>query len=144
MDRSSRGVVSLEFVFILPLIVGLFYGGAVYGVLFLNKLEMQRAVDMASTSVFHLDRRKFSQFGDEVVDHSEDALQGLVAGLPDRIRKHLTEQACENVSTGGVTLVECRLRAVSEEPFLPQLNLGFLGRFPPQPQELSARAAVAF
>lgn len=145
-DKASfcQGVVSLEFIFLLPLIVGIFYGSAVYGLLFYNKLEMQRAVDRAAASAFSLDRRQYSEFGDAVVEHTRKTLQSLVRNLPESVRSHLSEQTCESVSEGGVVLLECRLKAENAQAFLPQLNLGFLGRFPPQPQVLTAQAAVAF
>ncbi|MBJ6138622.1 TadE/TadG family type IV pilus assembly protein [Marinobacter litoralis] len=142
--NRNAGVVALEFIFILPLLIGLLYGALVYGLLFFHKLEMQQVVDRASSSVFFLDRRQHQTFSDEVVAHSKASLGKLVAGLPTRLRTRLSEQVCENVSSGGVDMLECRLSADGTKPFLPQLKLGFLGSFPPQPAELSVTAAVAF
>lgn len=143
-DPKQSGVVVLEFMFLLPLIVGLFYGGAVYGVLFFDRLEMQRVVDRAAGSVLFLDRRQYSEFGDSVLTHANNALQELVSGLPDGIVQNLVEQSCDFVSVDDVTFLECRLEAVAEDGFMPTLSLGFLGQFPSQPQELSVSAAVAF
>ncbi|RMJ05613.1 TadE-like protein [Marinobacter litoralis] len=142
--RRSSGVVALEFVFILPLLIGLIYGGLVYGMLFFHKLEMQQAVDRASASVLFLDRRQYQDISGEVLAHSSASLGKLVAGLPARLRTRMTEQVCENVSSDGVEMLECRLSADGTKSFLPQLKLGFLGSFPPQPSKLSVRAAVAF
>lgn len=142
--NKNSGVVALEFVFVLPLLIGLIYGALVYGMLFFHKLEMQQAVDRASASVLFLDRRQYNDISNGVLAHSSASLGKLVAGLPARLRTRMTEQACENVSAGGVEMLECRLSADGSTPFLPQLKLGFLGSFPPQPAELSVKAAVAF
>ncbi|WP_286816085.1 TadE/TadG family type IV pilus assembly protein [Marinobacter sp. UBA3607] len=142
--KGQSGVVALEFLMVLPLLVGLLYAGLVYGVLFFHKLEMQRAVDIAATAVFSLDRRQHAEFGSNAVAHSQSALGGLSAQLPARIRNHIIKEECLDRSEGGVEMLVCELTVSSSEPFLPQLNLGYLGSFPPQPSELSVKAAVAF
>lgn len=144
MINRNSGVVALEFLFVFPLLVGLLYAGLVYGLLFFHKLEMQRAVDMAATSVFSLDRRQYQNYSEDVLEHSKEALAKLVSNLPARLRSRLSEQLCESVALEGVALLECRLTADGASPFLPQLSLGFMGTFPPQPSELSVKAAVAF
>lgn len=130
--------------FVFPLLVGLLYAGLVYGLLFFHKLEMQRAVDMAATSVFSLDRRQHQNYSEDVLEHSKEALAKLVGNLPAPLQSRLNEQVCENVALEGIALLECRLTADGTSPFLPQLSLGFMGTFPPQPSELSVKAAVAF
>lgn len=142
--NRPAGAVSLEFVFVFPLLVALLYGGAVYGMLFFHKAEMQEAVDKAVASVFYLDRRQFSNFGDEVLFHSEAALEQLSERLPQRVRSRISEQQCREVSDSGVAILECSLMISGKEPMLPQLNLGALGRFPPQPESMSVSASVAF
>jgi len=142
--KRSSGVVALEFLFVFPLLVGLLYAGLVYGLLFFHKLEMQRAVDMAATSVFSLDRRQHQNYSEDVLEHSKEALAKLVGNLPAPLQSRLNEQVCENVALEGIALLECRLTADGTSPFLPQLSLGFMGTFPPQPSELSVKAAVAF
>ena len=144
MIKRSSGVVALEFLFVFPLLVGLLYAGLVYGLLFFHKLEMQRAVDMAATSVFSLDRRQHQNYSEDVLEHSKEALAKLVGNLPAPLQSRLNEQVCENVALEGIALLECRLTADGTSPFLPQLSLGFMGTFPPQPSELSVKAAVAF
>lgn len=152
--RTNAGVVALEFIFILPLLIGLLYGGFVYGMLFFHKQEMQNAVSQAATSVFNLDRRDYPSykmgevegFGETAVAHSNARLDKLVERLPARLQERISDsdKVCENVMVDGVGLLECRLSADGTNAFLPQLKLGFLGSFPPQPEKLSATAAVAF
>ncbi len=125
----QHGLVSLEFILIFPLIVGLLYAGLVYGMLFFHKVELQRAVDAASSAVYSLDRREHTNYSDKVTDHSKDVLDKMVASLPERIRN---PESCgsDEADTGS--------------PFLPQLSIGPLGDFPPQPKCLKAVAAVTF
>ena len=104
----------------------------------------ERAVDMAATSVFSLDRRQHQNYSEDVLEHSKEALAKLVGNLPAPLQSRLNEQVCENVALEGIALLECRLTADGTSPFLPQLSLGFMGTFPPQPSELSVKAAVAF
>lgn len=142
----DSGAVALEFLFIFPLIIGLLYGGAVYGLLFFHKWEMQEVVDGAAASVYSLDRRQYGDFGGAVAVRSEAALERFIVRLPDRIKNRITERGCEETSADNVVLLECRLTATGGEgsSFFPRLTLGFLGDFPPQPDELNVRAAVAF
>ncbi|WP_323751182.1 TadE/TadG family type IV pilus assembly protein [Marinobacter sp.] len=152
--RKDSGVVALEFIFIFPLLVGLLYGGLVYGLLFFHKQEMQNAVSQAAASVFNLDRRNYPSFkegeveayGATAVAHSNIRLNKLVENLPARLQERISDsdKICENVVEDGVGLLECRLSADGTKAFLPQLKLGFLGSFPPQPEKLSVSAAVAF
>ncbi|MFV8571572.1 TadE/TadG family type IV pilus assembly protein [Marinobacter sp. SBS5] len=154
MSKKSSGVVALEFIFILPLLIALLYGGLVYGLLFFHKQEMQNVVSQAAASVFNLDRRDYPSykegevegFGATVVAHSNARLDKLVERLPARLQERISDsdKVCENVIEDGVGLLECRLSADGTNPFLPQLKLGFLGSFPPQPSKLSVTAAVAF
>lgn len=159
VDRRARlhtqaGVVSLEFVFVLPFLVGILYAGMVYGMLFFHKQEMQNVVSQAAASVFNLDRRDYPSykegevegFGETVVAYSNARLDKLVEKLPARLKERIadSDKVCENVVEDGVGLLECRLSADGTNAFLPQLKLGFLGNFPPQPEKLSVTAAVAF
>lgn len=144
--RRDFGAVALEFLFIFPLIIGLLYGGAVYGLLFFHKWEMQEVVDGAAASVYRLDRRQYGDFGGEVISRSEAALDQFIVRLPDRIKSRITDKGCEETNANNVVLLECRLKVSGgkENSFFPRLTLGFLGNFPPQPDEFMVRAAVAF
>lgn len=156
--RSQLGVISLEFILILPFMIGLLYAGLVYGMLFFHKVEMQRTVDAASSAVYSLDRRNHTNYSDKVTDHSNDVLDKMVAGLPERIRTKLTTQTCApDGSNADMVMLKCTLvagnvnpescgsdEADTGSPFLPQLSIGPLGDFPPQPKCLKAVAAVTF
>lgn len=141
----QRGVVSLEFLFIFPVIVGLIYGAAGYGVLFFNKYQMQVAVDRATSSVFSLDRRQSTTFSQDAMDYSSSVLQALSEGLPSLASSRISERSCSTRSVSGLELLECTLVVDgAESAFLPQVNFGFLGAFPPLPQNLTARSTIAF
>ncbi|KRW83329.1 hypothetical protein AQ621_07910 [Marinobacter sp. P4B1] len=158
LRRSVLGVISLEFLLVFPLLIALLYAGLVYGILFFHKVQMQRAVDMASSAVYSLDRRNFSTYSDKVVTHSKDVLDRMVASLPERIRTKLTTQTCApDGGNADMVMLKCTLVAGSVDPescgsdeadtgspFLPQLSIGPLGDFPPQPKCLKAVAAVTF
>lgn len=158
LRRSMLGVISLEFLLVFPLLIALLYAGLVYGILFFHKVQMQRAVDMASSAVYSLDRRNFSTYSDKVVTHSMDVLDRMVVSLPERIRTKLTTQTCApDGSNADMVMLKCTLvagnvnpescgsdEADTGSPFLPQLSIGPLGDFPPQPKCLKAVAAVTF
>lgn len=144
-SRFSRGVVTLEFVLIFPILVGLVYGAAGYGVLFFNKAQMQVAVDRAAAAVFSLDRRASADFAQAASAYSNQVLEALSHKLPSATEERIVQSNCIVASEGGVELLECTLMAAAgESPFLPQVNVFGLGRFPPLPDELTARSVVAF
>ena len=154
----QQGIVSLEFIFIFPLLVGLLYAGLVYGMLFFHKVEMQRAVDAASSAVYSLDRRDYTNYGEKVAIHSNYVLGKMVADLPERIRTKLKTQTCApDGGNADMVMLKCTLvagngdpescgsdEADTGSPFLPQLSIGPLGDFPPQPKCLKVVAAVTF
>lgn len=153
-SQYVSGVVALEFLLILPLIIGLLYAGLVYGVLFLSKVELQRAADGAAASVYYLDRRNLNPddvdgFEVAVRDHAETALERSSSLLSRRLLVDVAE--CETPGAGDsavdVVLLKCNISVIPSDgrvSFLPQLNMSFLGSFPPQPATLSATAAVTF
>ncbi|ERP90168.1 hypothetical protein Q666_02525 [Marinobacter sp. ES-1] len=153
-NSRQSGVVALEFILVFPLLVGLLYAGLVYGMLFFSKVELQRAADAAVTSVYYLDRRDlepehYQDFGQKVRAHADEALRRAVVPLVGRLS--VNDAACDTQEVGGdpvkVVMLECSLTAApmkDKASFLPQLNLSFLGNFPPQPATLSAKAAVTF
>ena len=143
--RRTKGVVTLEFLMIFPMIVGLVYGAAGYGVVFFTKYRMQLVVDRAAASVLALDRRQFDAFDEEAEIYSNGVLDVLVGQLPADTSGRISTKSCSASSDGGIDLLVCALVADgSTTPFLPQLNFGFLGTFPPLPASLKVSSAVAF
>lgn len=144
-SKYSRGVVSLEFVFIFPIMVALVYGAAGYGVLFFNKAQMQVAVDRAAAAVFGLDRRVSDSFADDASEYSNQVLDVLSQKLPSATGDRIVQKGCAVTSENGVELLECTITAAAgDSSFLPQINVLGLGRFPPLPDELTTRSVVAF
>ena len=160
LRRSMSGVISLEFILAFPLLVALMYAGLSYGVLFFSKVELQKAVDAAVASVYYLDRRGLNppgpddendgaDFGETVRLHAEAGLSEASSLLSNRLAVSASSCSAGKVdeSPTGIVLLTCTLTATPAEgrsSFLPQLNLSFLGNFPPQPATLSAKAAVTF
>lgn len=159
LERSKKysGVVALEFVLILPLVIGLLYGGMVYGFLFFFKVEMQRAVDSAVASVYQLDRRNYDSFDEALVaGHACDTLDSLMSGMSAPV----DGTNCETAQSSGMSddeweegranwcaangsMVACGLKMAS--PVFPVLSFGGLAEFPPQPDgAITVRAAISF
>ncbi|WP_336367037.1 TadE/TadG family type IV pilus assembly protein [Marinobacter sp. C2H3] len=142
-DRN-RGVISLEFVFIFPIIVALIYGAASYGVVFFSKYQMQSAVDNAAASVFSLDRRDSATFASDAVAHSDQVLDNLAQKLPPLVATRIASSRCLVATEDGMELLQCELVAdAGASAFLPQVRL-FGSAFPPLPKELIASASIAF
>ncbi|MCK7551624.1 MULTISPECIES: TadE/TadG family type IV pilus assembly protein [Marinobacter] len=142
----SRGAVALEFLLVFPLIVAMVYGSAAYGVVFFQKFQLQKAVDRAASSVMSLDRSQFGEnAGQQAVTRASEALEFLMSDLPASLVSRSGERGCSVEGAGGVSLVQCRVVANGQEsPFVPQLQFGFLGEFPPLPDTIEVRSAVAF
>lgn len=142
----SRGAVALEFLLVFPLIVAMVYGSAAYGVVFFQKFQLQKAVDRAASSVMSLDRSQFGEnTGQQAVSRASEALEFLMSELPASLVSRSGERGCSVEGAGDVSLLQCRVVANGQEsPFVPQLQFGFLGEFPPLPDTIEVRSAVAF
>lgn len=144
-SQKESGIVSLEFLFLFPVIVGLIYGAAGYGVLFFNKYQMQIAVDRATASVFSLDRRSSTAFSQDALDYSTSVLGSMAEQLPRLSASRVVQSSCSTRAVSGLELLECTLVAdATDGSFLPQINFGLLGAFPPLPNNLTARSTIAF
>lgn len=142
----NRGVVALEFLLVFPLIVAMVYGAAAYGVVFFQKYQLQKAVDRAASSVMSLDRSQFNGgAGQRAVTRASEALEFLISDLSESLASRSGERGCTVEVAGGVSLLECSVVASGQEsPFVPQLKFGFLGEFPPLPESIEVKSAVAF
>ncbi|KPP97812.1 TadE/TadG family type IV pilus assembly protein [Marinobacter sp. HL-58] len=146
MSRKNCGAVALEFLLVFPLVVGMVYTAAAYGGVFFQKYQLQKVVDRAASSAMSLDRSKFGEGADErAVDRASDTLEALISEVSGSLASRSDDRECGIENVGGVSLVECTVVADgTESPFVPQLKFGFLGKFPPLPDTIEVRSAVAF
>ncbi|MEY1660569.1 TadE/TadG family type IV pilus assembly protein [Isoalcanivorax beigongshangi] len=155
---QQRGVVVLEFLILFPLIIGLVYAAAVYGVLFSWQVRMQIAVDRASAAALWVERSTdHSTPVDGAVALANLAMTGAagpggapaVGHLPEFLGGIATPACAPHgelircalkveLETGGCEGVPGAM-AVQEGP----RQLGFFGGFPPMPGCLSAAATVS-
>lgn len=145
--RNSRGAVALEFLFLFPMVVAMLYGAAAYGILFFGKYEMQSVVDQAVSSALRVDRTWYSadELSGQVVTTANAALAQGWALKSQRLRAgaEITGDECQVDGSGS--FLTCTLsRDNKAEPMVPQLTFGFLGKFPPMPDTMSAEATMAF
>lgn len=134
MKASQKGAVALEFLLLFPLVVSLIYAAAIYGVLFSWQVRMQVAVDRASAAVMQLDRSATNDPLPMAVGLASNSLKDMDIPFPAA-----STSAC--IST-GTNIVECSVTLELEHTGLNKL--GFLGGFPPMPDNLRARGRVTF
>lgn len=139
--KAAKGVITLEFLMIFPMVVGLLYGAAGYGTLFFTKYQMQTAVDRAAGSAFSLDRRDTQDFVAAVETYSNTVLDRLLDTLPPLAVDRLVRQGCQfNLST---SMLECFAEADGTmSAFIPQVTFFGLGAFPPLPEKVIVRSAI--
>ncbi len=142
-----RGAVALEFLFLFPFVVGILYASATYGVIFYSKYEMQRVVDQATNAALRVDRSAVTSddVTSTVVSAASNALDELWAQTSEKLRTGIEEYGCSQTVSNGVTMVSCSVvRNNAEAPLVPQLRFGYLGKFPPMPENLGVSASIAF
>lgn len=139
--------MTIESLFLFPVMLGILYASAIYGVTFFGKYQMQDAVDRAVAAALHVDRSAYAA-GDvpaAVKERAEAALTNFKGSLPDSWSGSLVSN-CLTELAGEVEVIFCSLTYpdFSTNPIAPSLNFGFLGEFPPLPNELHAEARAAF
>lgn len=147
----QRGSVALEFLMLFPLVVAMLYAAAVYSVLFYSKYQLQDVVDKSVASAMRVDRSRAvdsESLESAVTTLSSSTLAALVAGLPDAVANAVDDSAssCAMVSSGGVELLQCTLRARvngEDSPLVKQMSFGFLGAFPPLPETITVQSVIA-
>ncbi|MFT0138575.1 TadE/TadG family type IV pilus assembly protein [Alcanivoracaceae bacterium MT1] len=142
-----KGAVAVEFIMLFPFIMAMLYAAAVYGITFFAKYQMQDAVDRAVAAALYVDRSAYAaaDIAAEVESRAETALGSLKGGLPESWRGQLSDD-CTTESAGGSEMVVCSLTfpSFNSNPIAPSLNFGWLGMFPPLPNELKVQARAAF
>ena len=145
--RSSRGSVALEFLLLFPMVVAMLYGAAAYGILFFGKYEMQSVVDRAVSSTLRVDRNRYSaaELSGQIESTANTALAQGWASKSQRLRAgvEITGNECQVDGTGSFLVCTLSRNNIAE-PMVPQLTFGFLGKFPPMPDTMSAEATMAF
>ncbi|MEX2474741.1 TadE/TadG family type IV pilus assembly protein [Marinobacter sp.] len=146
--RSEKGTVALEFLLLFPLVIAMLYGATTYGILFFGKYEMQSVVDQAASSALRVDRARYSadDLSGQIVATANTTLEQGWASKSQRLRAgaEITGDECK-VGDPPDNFLTCTLsRDNKAEPMVPQLTFGFLGKFPPMPETMSAEATMAF
>lgn len=145
--RNSRGAVALEFLLLFPMVVAMLYGAAAYGILFFGKYEMQSVVDQAASAALRVDRTRYTAdaLSGQVATIANTALAQGWASKSQRLRAGVEITGNECQVDGSGDFLSCTLsRDNKTEPMVPQLTFGFLGKFPPMPDTMSAEATMAF
>ncbi|MGI9572636.1 TadE/TadG family type IV pilus assembly protein [Alloalcanivorax xenomutans] len=145
--RCVKGSMTVEAMFLLPVVLGVLYAAAVYGITFFAKYQIQDVVDRAVASGLYVDRSAFAaaDISAAVEARANDTLQGLKNNLPESWRGRL-EGGCEPDVIGDIDVILCSLTYPNfkTNPITPSLNFGWLGTFPPLPDALSVEARAAF
>ncbi|MEQ9566295.1 MAG: pilus assembly protein, partial [Pseudomonadales bacterium] len=94
--RCVKGSMTVEAMFLLPVVLGVLYAAAVYGITFFAKYQIQDVVDRAVASGLYVDRSAFAaaDISAAVEARANDTLQGLKNNLPESWRGRL-EGGCE-------------------------------------------------
>ena len=151
--RRGQGVVTIEFLFLFPVIVGILYAAAYYSILFSWQYQMQSIVDASAANGMYLDRSNPSLVdADAVRARAQQTLDVLKLELPARIVDSFDSddpQCGVRTVSGSIELeiVRCELVLPKSaiEQAMPTLSFGFLGRFPPAPDDgIRAVAQMAF
>lgn len=148
---TSKGVVTIEFIMLFPVIVAMLYAAAVYGVVFFSKYQMQSAVDRAVSTALYVDRSAYASdgsgvsvaLGNAVVSRAQTALADAVAHVPLSGLKADNACALESLSN-DVEVVHCTLTYTKVGSIVPVMRFGMLGEFPPLPAQLQVQARAAF
>lgn len=152
----EKGAVSLEFMLLFPVIIAILYAAAVYGITFFAKYQMQDAVDRAVASALYVDRSAYPAsegaggptVTDKVIERAQNMLGEMVDSLPASWKGKASESVCEveEIVSAKIDVVTCSLSYpdFSENPIVPSLNFGWLGKFPPLPESLEVSARAAF
>lgn len=154
--RQVRGVVTIEFLMLFPLIVAMLYGAAVYGIVFFSQYRMQDAVQRAVDAGLYVDRSAYpcdnpgggectsSALVSAVESRAQTALTSLVSGLPLK-GISVGGNACTVQSlNNNVEMLRCTLTYNQVGSIVPVMSFGFLGTFPPLPNKLEVDAHAAF
>ncbi|MBF1803401.1 TadE/TadG family type IV pilus assembly protein [Alloalcanivorax profundimaris] len=148
--RRSRalGSLSIEFLFLFPMVVGILYAAASYGMVFFSQYRLQSVVDRAVATALYVDRSAYSaaELQNQVEGRASDALNGLLLQQPEPLKSMSpVDGACGVESVGGVEMLRCTLTYnYKANPIVPTMSFGMLGTFPPMPDELKAEAHAAF
>ncbi|MGB1764284.1 TadE/TadG family type IV pilus assembly protein [Alloalcanivorax xenomutans] len=145
--KRAKGVVTVEFILLFPFIVAMLYAAAIYGITFFAKYQIQDVADRAVASALYVDRSAFpaADVPAAVKARAEAALSNFKDSLPAGWKGRL-EGDCSTEIAGGIDVIRCSLTYpdFKENPITPALSFGWLGSFPPLPNNLTGEARAAF
>lgn len=134
--RRSQGAVALEFLLLFPMLVALLYGAATIGVVAYQKYEMQRLANQATTLSTRVDRSRTGDVAVQAVTISD-------TWLTEQLSEYgVSDSGCQ-ISEHDSASVEC---FIEWQPDIRQISFGFLGAFPPLPNDglLRVEALIPF
>jgi hypothetical protein len=142
LKEAIKGVVALEFLLVSPLVIGLVYAAATYGVLFSWQMRMQVSVDRAAAAATTLDRNTTSDPGVMAASLANGALANNVPTFMGSV----PADACVTVGAEvvcdlSIALTDGGCSEASGVATGPD-QLGIFGGFPPLPDCLSVTSRV--
>lgn len=148
-SRQGAGSVSLEFIFIFPLLIAVIYAGAVYSTLFYYQALLQNVVQEAAKQSLSVDRSKYtaSEMALAVESRAKLALTYKLERVPAKLRSAVRSEStnCIIENASDIEFLHCYVSvSVSDNGLLPMFNFGWLGKFPPMPGTLEANLYAAF
>ncbi len=148
--KKARGVVALEFLLVFPLVIAMLYAAATYGIVFFTKYKMQRAVSNAVNAALYVDRSAYTsgagsdEVGGVALGRAKSALDEAVGRLSLSGLGADGGNCDTNTLTNNVEMIQCTLTYTKMDKLVPIMSFGWLGQFPPLPDELKVTASVAF
>lgn len=153
--HGVRGVITLEFLILFPLIIAMLYAAAIYGIVFFSQYRMQNAVEGAVNAGLYVDRSAYpcdnpnapnctsSALASAVQSRAQTVLSSLTSALPATIS--VAAKTCTAAVANEMLSCSLSLTAGQVRSIVPVMSFGFLGTFPPLPPNgLKVDAHAAF
>lgn len=144
--KQQRGATAVEFAFVFPILFLLLYGIVVYSYIFLINESITFVAQESAEAAVAIDPNQQAAYQARVTQQARDTAQRLLAWLPaDQKGRVLgtngSKVAVSFPQDGPQDLVQVDL-AFELDGLFPIVELPFVGRVPPMPEQLTAQAAA--